>query len=548
MDTRLAPGTAAQPSGWSASRTAPTPALPGLPAALTLDTRPGRDAGGRDLFADLLQRSREPRADDPRRLPAASTPAPGAAADRERVDPPTPVREAERARAAEQRPPPGREPERPRDPQRVRERERPREAEGPRASRADDAPRAEAREPADSPATAASDRAAGRPGVRRPGSPGARAGTGSASGNGQVAPGGRPSEPAVGPDGAFAEAGPAEARSPRRTGVASSDPVADMPAPGALPGLPGPSTGPDGRLVGATDGVGAAVTATGASPAAGSVGAADRGPAMGAPTAPEGLPLSTVGDNPAGAAAGAETDVRLRPALPLAGRAGDPATRVGRPDVIDRVDAAAVTTDGAGAEPAGAGFAALAAPRTEAPTAFATANAAATVAPGAGVVPAPSVNGPIGSEALASVSATVDAPVDSPAFAPAMAAQVTMLARDGVQRAELRLNPVELGPVAVQIMLDGTQARIDFVADSAQTRQSIEGGLPTLASALREAGLTLAGGGVFQQPRDSRGDARGREDDGAGRGLRVELHAGPTVPGAPGLRRPDPGRALDVYA
>jgi flagellar hook-length control protein FliK len=234
--------------------------------------------------------------------------------------------------------------------------------------------------------------------------------------------------------------------------------------------------------------------------------------------------------------------------LPLAGRPGDPAARIGRPDGVDRADAATVTTDRAGAEPAGAAFAGAGTFRTEAPTAFAAANSAGPAVPGPGAMPVPSLIGPVGSEALASISATVDAPVDSPAFAPAMAAQVTMLAREGVQRAELRLNPVELGPVAVQIVLDGTQARIDFVADSAQTRQSIEGGLPTLASALREAGLTLAGGGVFQQPRDSRGDARGRDGDGTGRGLRVELHAGPAGPAAPGLRRPDPGRALDVYA
>jgi len=65
----------------------------------------------------------------------------------------------------------------------------------------------------------------------------------------------------------------------------------------------------------------------------------------------------------------------------------------------------------------------------------------------------------------------------------------------------------------VQIVMDGTQARIDFGADVAATRQAIEAGLPELASALRDAGFTLAGGGVSQHA----GGRQGSEGDGARR-------------------------------
>ncbi|HEX7440312.1 MAG TPA: flagellar hook-length control protein FliK, partial [Caldimonas sp.] len=81
-------------------------------------------------------------------------------------------------------------------------------------------------------------------------------------------------------------------------------------------------------------------------------------------------------------------------------------------------------------------------------------------------------------------------------FAQALGVQVSMLARDGIQRAELHLNPADMGPVSVQIVVDGTQARVDFGADVAATRQAIEAGLAELAGALRDAGLTLHGGGV----------------------------------------------------
>lgn len=94
------------------------------------------------------------------------------------------------------------------------------------------------------------------------------------------------------------------------------------------------------------------------------------------------------------------------------------------------------------------------------------------------------------------VHAHVAPPVDSPGFAPALATQVRWLVRDGLQQAQLSLNPAEMGPVTVQIVLDGREARIDFRADLALTRNAIESSLPVLAAALDESGLRLAGGGV----------------------------------------------------
>ena len=96
--------------------------------------------------------------------------------------------------------------------------------------------------------------------------------------------------------------------------------------------------------------------------------------------------------------------------------------------------------------------------------------------------------------------ASIPVPLDSPAFAPALGAQISLFARDGVQTARLQLNPAEMGPITVQIALDGNAARVDFQADLASTRDVIEASLPALAGALQEAGMTLAGGGVSQQP------------------------------------------------
>lgn len=117
------------------------------------------------------------------------------------------------------------------------------------------------------------------------------------------------------------------------------------------------------------------------------------------------------------------------------------------------------------------------------------------------------------SEAAVPVAVQVPTPATSPEFAQSLGVQVSVLAKDGIQHAELHLNPAEMGPISVQIAIEGTQAQVNFGADSAATRQIIESGLPELAASLREAGFTLAGGGVHSQ-------ARGREQGGDPNGER----------------------------
>jgi flagellar hook-length control protein FliK len=120
----------------------------------------------------------------------------------------------------------------------------------------------------------------------------------------------------------------------------------------------------------------------------------------------------------------------------------------------------------------------------------------------------------------APTAVAIATPVEAPDFGQALGLQLSVLARDGVHEAELHLNPADMGPVSVQIVMDGTQARIDFGADVAATRQAIEAGLPALASALRDAGFTLAGGGVSQQSQQSqqRGDGSNADSRRGARG------------------------------
>ena len=128
-----------------------------------------------------------------------------------------------------------------------------------------------------------------------------------------------------------------------------------------------------------------------------------------------------------------------------------------------------------------------------------------------------------GTEVAAPPAVAIATPVSAPDFAQELGLRLSVLAKDGVQTAELHLNPADMGPVSVQIVIDGTQARVDFGADMAATRQAIEAGLPELASALRDAGFTLAGGGVSQHAGGrSGGNEPGSSDGRRERGIVAE--------------------------
>ena len=98
-------------------------------------------------------------------------------------------------------------------------------------------------------------------------------------------------------------------------------------------------------------------------------------------------------------------------------------------------------------------------------------------------------------------------------FGAQLGAQISTFVRDGIEHARLHLNPAEMGPVSVQIHLDGQTAMVHLSAENAHTRQALEQALPLLAGSLREAGLTLSGGGVFEQARQGGGAQTGNDAD-----------------------------------
>ena len=227
--------------------------------------------------------------------------------------------------------------------------------------------------------------------------------------------------------------------------------------------------------------------------------------------------------------------------------AAEPSMRTSSDPAPRAVDAVPFAGSGAAPDAALAGLAMLSAgtrPLSERPmspgTDLATPSNGAMGAVGA-LAPYRSVDA-----ASPPVSVTVPAPITDSGFHEALGLQVSLLAREGIQQAELRLNPADMGPVSVQITMNGDRARVDFGADLAQTRQIIEAGWAELAASMQEAGFTLSGGGVSQHARDP----QGAPDRSAGpfAGTRASSDADEEPAAAVIVARPRAGAALDLYA
>jgi flagellar hook-length control protein FliK len=113
-----------------------------------------------------------------------------------------------------------------------------------------------------------------------------------------------------------------------------------------------------------------------------------------------------------------------------------------------------------------------------------------------------------GAEAAAAVpTRNLSTPVHDARWADALAHRLVMMARDGESVASLKLVPLELGPLDIQINVRDSQATVHFGAAQAETRAALEASLPRLRELLSSQGLELANASVSQQaPREQRSE------------------------------------------
>lgn len=98
---------------------------------------------------------------------------------------------------------------------------------------------------------------------------------------------------------------------------------------------------------------------------------------------------------------------------------------------------------------------------------------------------------PAETRALTPVPQSVNVAPDHPDWADELGQQVVWSARQGLQSAELKLHPRELGSVSVSLQLDRDSARVSFSAAHPAAVSALEQALPRLRELFAEQGLNL---------------------------------------------------------
>ncbi|BFL84917.1 hypothetical protein LFREDSHE_33670 [Shewanella baltica] len=116
-------------------------------------------------------------------------------------------------------------------------------------------------------------------------------------------------------------------------------------------------------------------------------------------------------------------------------------------------------------------------------------------------------------------------------FSPVMKQQLITMVSQGIQHAEIRLDPPELGHMLVKIQVHGDQTQVQFHVTQTQTRDLVEQAMPKLRELLQEQGMQLADSQVSQGGQGERREG-GFGDGGGSNGADVdeisaeELHLG----------------------
>lgn len=82
--------------------------------------------------------------------------------------------------------------------------------------------------------------------------------------------------------------------------------------------------------------------------------------------------------------------------------------------------------------------------------------------------------------------------------------RVTLMLRQNIQIAEIRLDPAGLGQMQIKIDMQQDQASVQFIVQQSQAKELIEQQLPRLREMLQQQGIQLAEGQVQQQSQQER--------------------------------------------
>ncbi len=115
------------------------------------------------------------------------------------------------------------------------------------------------------------------------------------------------------------------------------------------------------------------------------------------------------------------------------------------------------------------------------------------------------------------VSLSLNAPMQQATrWAAEFGDRLAWVANNRFNAATLQVNPPQLGPIEVRILMSGDQATVSFAAVQPQTREAIQQALPVLASSFASQGLNLGQTSVGRDHLPQQGGQGGSGGNGGG--------------------------------
>jgi flagellar hook-length control protein FliK len=169
-----------------------------------------------------------------------------------------------------------------------------------------------------------------------------------------------------------------------------------------------------------------------------------------------------------------------------------------------------------------------------------------SVAPDAAILSTATLAQPAqqGSPAIVTAQQHLPEMVGSEEWAEAVAQRLTQLADSPQARASIRLNPPQLGPMQVEVHIDGDRAVVQLAVHHDATRDALEQAMPKLRAQLEDSGFTRIDVSVSHNPH--------RERPGNGEAYVAASSLPdddlPSVAAGSGSTRVSSSRLLDAYA
>jgi len=145
------------------------------------------------------------------------------------------------------------------------------------------------------------------------------------------------------------------------------------------------------------------------------------------------------------------------------------------------------------------------------------------------------------------VTTSIGTPVLDSEWGNALNERVLWLADRGIQRAEIRLHPAELGPVSVRISVEDEAAQVAFISQHPLTREAIEAAMPRLREMFVANGLDLNDASVSDS--DGREESQSEAADSSSRRGTESVETEDLSPTETAIRRNGSSSALvDTFA